>query len=186
MRAAPCHRIGSVVAAIGVSSAVAAAGLLIAPLAGAAAGSTVQIANNTAVTLASGWKVSQTKSAQVFLVHRSPNAEVVVLAFGPGTGTVQANATAIFNNFAKGFGLKHIKTGTPDVSQLQGSYRFDQLDSFTYTGKVGSKTLGGLAVEYQSSTAHDGAFAIVIAAPKDKSKLKAGIQQMFTSIATNT
>jgi hypothetical protein len=161
-----------------------AAGVLVAPMAGAAS-KTIQIGNATAVTVPSGWTVSHPGTGKVGLTHVSPHA-VIEIAAGPGeTGTAVANDTANFNDFAKGFGMKHVKTSGKQSAQIPVGGKFDEVASLTYVGTYQGQTLGGVAVEYQNSKTGDGAFAIVVAKQSDKSKLKKTVDQMFESIATN-
>jgi hypothetical protein len=179
-------RIQAVVAALGITVTMTAsiAGSLPAG-AGAVTYKTVQIGNKTAVTLQPGWTASRAKSNAIYLAHKSPKAEIVILALGPSSVTVESAATTTFNNFAAGFGLKHVKLGPSSVSTIPSTLRFDQIDSFSYTAKLGKQSLGGLVAMFQSSTTHDGAFAVAIGSPKDESKLKNGVQQIFASLAAN-
>jgi hypothetical protein len=146
----------------------------------------VQIGNNTAIAVPSGWAVSHDNPLQLGLTHKSPHAVIEVAALTAQSGSVATNGTANFNQFASGFGLTHIKTSDKSSGQIPGELKFDEGASVTYTAKYQGQTLGGLAVEYQNSVTGDGAFAVVIAKQSDKPKLKKMVNQMFNSIAANT
>jgi hypothetical protein len=184
MNTARRHMTTGGLAAIGITLGLGAVAVLPASMA-AAAGKTVQIGNNTAVTVAPGWTASTPKGGKLGLTHTSPQAVVEIAAGAGETGTVDSNRTTNVNGFMTGFGMKQVKVSAPQAAQIPGSGKFNELSSVTYTGKYQGQKLGGVAVEYQNTTTGDGAFAIVVAKQSDKSKLRTAVNQMFQSIATN-
>jgi hypothetical protein len=174
----------SVALAVGAVAGVTLAAVLPGALAGAA-GKTVEIGNNTAVTVPSGWTAGTAKAGKLAVTHKSPKAVLEIEVLTGVGGTVESNRTASINGFTSGFGLTKVKLSGTQSTKLPTGGPYDQAASVAFTGRYQGQTLGGAAVEYQNSTTGAGAFAVVIAKQSDQGKLNKAVSQMFESIATN-
>lgn len=176
-----------VVGAVGVIgvSGVVGAGVGTAAATATTRAKTINIGNHTEITVAPGWVAGKVKGAKLGLSHASPKA-IIEVAVGTGeTGSVATNGMANLQGFATGFGLTKVTSNLEQTAKIPGGGTFNEAASITYSGNYMGQSLGGLVVEYQNSKTTDGAFAIVIAQPNAKAKLKKDINSMFKSLATN-
>lgn len=148
-----------------------------------AAAKVVSLGSGISVTVPSGWSAGKPSGGALQVSHKTPRA-VASFKTGSGlTGPVAQEASATFTSYAKGFGLKNTKVTGTQTTQLTGSALFDEGTSFTYTGRYQGQTLGGLVAYYENSKTGLACFAIVIAKPSDKPKLKKAVVSMFESVA---
>lgn len=176
------RRIGARVLAI---AAFAAAGCALWVAPAAAAGKEVKLANGVAVTVASGWAVSNKGANSVTLSHGSPKATFSVLAAGKVGVAVTEADTVHLNQFVQGFGLKHVKSSAAQKISTSAS-SFDQAAQITFSGTIDGQKVVGAAVEYQNSTTGNGAFAAVIGTPAAKTALKKPVNNMFNSVISDS
>jgi hypothetical protein len=153
-------------------------------MAGAAATHTSLVGNGISVVVAKGWVAQKPQAGDELLTHPSPKA-IIAIETGTGvTASPQSVAQTKFNSVAKAFLLKSLKITGTQTTAIPGNGKFDEVYSFTYTGKH-QGTYGGLAAEFQNSKTGVACFAMSIAKVSDKSKLKGSINQIINSVGSN-
>jgi hypothetical protein len=177
------RRMGARVLAL---AACVSAGSAISAAPASAAAKEIHLANGVTVSVAPGWIVGNKGADNVTLGHRSPPASFNVLATGPIQLPVTQAATLHMSQFAKGAGLKHLKTSAPQEINTSAS-SFDQAVQITFSGTTkGGTKLVGAAVEYQNSETGNGAFAAVLGTPAAKTVLKQPVNAMFNSVIADS
>jgi hypothetical protein len=153
-------------------------------VASAAISKTSLVGNGTSVVVAKGWIAEKPQAGNEELIHLSPKAVIAIETATGITVSPQAQAQVKLDSVAKAFLMKSVKVTNAQISQIPGNGKFDEVYSFTYTGKH-KGNYGGLAAEFQNSKTGDACFAMSIAAVSEKSKLKNSINQIINSVASN-
>ncbi len=148
------------------------------------AGKVINLGNNIEVTVAKGWTAGQVVGGKVALSNEANHAVLEIITGASTATAVTSTLLTNFTQFEAGFQLTHAKITNRQTGQVSGPV-FNELASFAYTAIFKKQKLGGVAIEYQSTTTKVGAFAIVLAKQAYVSKIKPAAGQMLKSLVTN-